>query len=366
MSVEHAVNRRPCYSTRLLAPFVRVLARYEQIPRDALSRLGRVGEDERIPITKANALLESAVRLTGDEDLGLRAGKLLTLGDCAALDYVMNTAGTVREAIDIAGRYMRLVNDDLTVRLDTEGQKAILGLGCEGFKLRAVADFQLSALFAVHVRRWLSPDTPFECWLSHAQPEDLAAYRDTFGALAVFRFTAPHYGFAFGKDLLDRPLPDADPKLNEVLRQYTQIMWSALPTAQSFADQVRTLLLRELLRGRPDAPHVASRLRMSVRTLSRKLESEGTNFKEVLESLRRQLALHHLARSDLSISEIAYVLGYSQVATFHRAFRRWTDQSPREYRVAVRAYRQPIPAEAQHLSLDETMLFPKSMLERTG
>jgi AraC-like DNA-binding protein len=71
---------------------------------------------------------------------------------------------------------------------------------------------------------------------------------------------------------------------------------------------------------------------MSESTLARHLEDEGTTFKALLDDLRRRLALRYVGLSQLPIAEIALLLGFSQAAAFHRAFRRWTDQTPLEYR----------------------------------
>jgi AraC-like DNA-binding protein len=71
---------------------------------------------------------------------------------------------------------------------------------------------------------------------------------------------------------------------------------------------------------------------MNQRTLARRLQSEGTTFSALFDDLRRGLALRYLLRSDLRISEVVFLLGFSEVATFYRAFRRWTGQTPVEYR----------------------------------
>ena len=93
----------------------------------------------------------------------------------------------------------------------------------------------------------------------------------------------------------------------------------------------------ELSRGRLTANQVAGQLRMSRRTLCRKLESEGTSFTALLADLRQRLALQYVGSHDLGLSEIAFLLGFSEAAAFHRAFKRWTGQTPLEYRRACRA-----------------------------
>jgi AraC-like DNA-binding protein len=82
--------------------------------------------------------------------------------------------------------------------------------------------------------------------------------------------------------------------------------------------------------------NIARQLHISPRTLGRKLEHEGTNFKELLDDLRRRLALSYVGGHDLGLAEIAFLLGFSQSAAFHRAFKRWTGVTPLEYRRARR------------------------------
>jgi AraC-like DNA-binding protein len=94
--------------------------------------------------------------------------------------------------------------------------------------------------------------------------------------------------------------------------------------------------LKELEGGNPSAVRIASALHMSGRTLTRRLEDEGTTFKDLLDDLRKSLSLRYVGSTDLGLSEIAFLLGFSQSAAFHRAFKRWTQQTPLEYRRARR------------------------------
>ena len=114
-----------------------------------------------------------------------------------------------------------------------------------------------------------------------------------------------------------------------------------LPLAAPLTQRVRVTIAAELRGGNPSVECVAQRLHMSRRTLARKLESEGTCFKAILDDLRRGLAQRYLVLDDLGVSEVAALLGFSDSAAFHRAFRRWCNQSPSEYRRAQRAARSP-------------------------
>jgi AraC-like DNA-binding protein len=109
-----------------------------------------------------------------------------------------------------------------------------------------------------------------------------------------------------------------------------------LPKAEATTDAVRRFLAQELSDGQPQLKQLAPRLRMSARTLHRRPEQEGTTFRRILTEVRRELAVRHLAEGRLAIGEIAFLLGFSEVSAFHRAFKNWTGHAPRAYRASVR------------------------------
>jgi AraC-like DNA-binding protein len=273
-----------------------------------------------------------AVEQTGDVDLGLKAARRLILGDVGAIDYVVSSATTVRSAIEHTGRYARLINDVLDVKLELEGSVAVVRLENRVLLPRAAADFQLGGFFRNHVFDWLGSRLgELTVWFTHDSPANLREYQRTFEPAKV-RFSAPVLGFAFDRDILDLPLPKADPNLHAVLLPYADQLLSALPAASSVTANVRSLIGLQLADGGPDAARVASQLGMSLRTLARRLETEGTTFRELVDDVRQQLALEHVARGAASFTEITDQLGFSHVAAFHRAFRRWTGKTPLQHR----------------------------------
>lgn len=325
-----------CYSVRLIEPFLRVLASDPNLDKAALSAFTGLDPDTRVPIARAHELLELAVRWSGDTDLGLKAGELMSTGDCGVVDYAVSSAATVREAIEMAARYTRLINDVITLPLQLEGRRAILRLDCEVLMPRPAADFMMAGFYSTHASAWLGGIPGLECWLVHPTPASISEYARAFAGAAL-RFGAPCYAFSFAAELLDAPLASADPKLHSVVRKHAERLLAELPPAHSLTERVRHLMMGELARGRLTAEQAAQRLHMSRRTLCRKLESEGTSFTELLADLRQRLALQYVGAKELGLSEIAFLLGFSEAAAFHRAFKRWTGQTPLEYRRACRA-----------------------------
>jgi AraC-like DNA-binding protein len=148
----------------------------------------------------------------------------------------------------------------------------------------------------------------------------------------VLRFDAAFNGFAFNTQYLSEPVISADPKQHTLIRQHADALIASLPRAQSVTERVRELLAKELAGGDPNLNNVAEQIPMGARTLGRRLEAEGTTFKDLLDDLRKRSALSYVASSQLPLSEIAFLLGFSQTAAFHRAFKRWTNLTPLEYR----------------------------------
>ncbi|MFI5308313.1 MAG: AraC family transcriptional regulator [Polyangiales bacterium] len=327
---------QPCYSVRLVHTFLRVLQRDPRFPPELLAPLEALDPDDRLPIVAVHELLQGAVLMTGDPDLGLKAAREISPGDYGALEYAICSAATLGDGLEVCARYMRLVNDALDFSLRIEGERAIVQLDSGVVLPRSAADFQSAAFHISGLRSHPSELEPhYEVWFTHSCPASVDEYERTFVG-GVLRFDAPWNGFTFDRRYLELPMPTSDPKLHDLIRKHAELLLAELPRAESMTEKVRDLIAKELEGGSPSVATIAHRLHTSPRTLGRKLEHEGASFKELLDDLRRRLALRYVGGQDLGLSEIAFLLGFSQSAAFHRAFKRWTGQTPLEYRRARR------------------------------
>lgn len=333
-------RREPTYSVRLMAPFLRALGRGYLSSSD-IERLTPCDPDERIPVRAALELLERAVALTGDPAFGLRAALEADVGDFELVEYVAASSRTLGDSIPIIQRYVRLLNDALEVELERHDGRAILRFTSRVPLTRAAADFQLAAFYRGFARGVFSKAGCWrEVWRTHEQPVDPSPYLRAFEGAAL-RFGASCDAIVVEERLLGRDFGDTDPKLHQLLRRMAEERVAELPFAAPLTQRVRVTIAAELRGGNPSVECVAQHLHVSRRTLARKLESEGTSFKAILDDLRRGLAQRYLALDELGVSEVAALLGFSDSAAFHRAFRRWCNQSPSEYRRAQRAARSP-------------------------
>lgn len=316
---------------RLVRPFLTVLKQHHGIAPELLAPLESREADDRMPVSQLMDLLRGMIDFTGDENLGLRAAQATHRGDYAVLEYVAASCRSGSDAVALIRRYIGLVNDAIEITLEIDGDRAVSRWMSSVPLMRAAADFQLAAVY-IAVQRWLPFDDSLqEISFMHSQPADLSEYRKVFGK-AHLRFGASFDGFAFSTKWLEQPLPASDPKLHELLSRHAESMLSELPSAQSLSRRVRALIVPALQHGDATAENIAASLHMSRRTLTRQLEAEGTTFKDLLAELRRALAMRYLETTNLGTTEIALLLGFSETAAFHRAFKRWTQRTPLEYR----------------------------------
>jgi AraC-like DNA-binding protein len=322
----------PSYSARLVQPFLAVMKPLGLIPDEWVSALDALDLDFRMPVEVAHQMLDVAVATTKDPTLGLRAAQACTPADAGAVNYVISSAATIRLAIDAAARYMRLVNDAVEVSLEQKGSEAEIRLNNRVPMSRAALDFQVGALYRAFWGIWASgARASIRVCLPHPSPTSLAAYEATFDGLPLV-FDAPFAGFAFDASCIDNRLVSGESALHQTLLDHADKMLREMPKANQLTERVRTAIASELAGGNPSIVCVAERFHMSPRTLERRLEREGVTFSAVLDDLRHRLALRHVANHELELAEIAFLLGFSQTTGFHRAFKRWTGQTPLEYR----------------------------------
>jgi AraC-like DNA-binding protein len=166
---------------------------------------------------------------------------------------------------------------------------------------------------------------------AHRRSGEPAEFKSFFGSDVVFGASADDV--AFSRSINEMALVSADPYLNEILITYCeQALADGSRKRSSFEASVENAIAVLLPHGQARAGAIARKLGVSRRTLARRLSSEGLTFAGVLQRLKFDLAKRHLNDETLSISEIAWLLGYQDVSAFTNAFKRWTGKAPRTMR----------------------------------
>ncbi|APR87810.1 Transcriptional regulator, AraC family protein [Minicystis rosea] len=293
--------------------------------------------DLRISAAVAAHAFEEAALRAGDPDFGLHAAERLPPGAVGLIDYHTRSSPTIGEAIRRMACYFSIIHDRTSISLEPAHGRARIVRTTQGAALpRQLAEFLLAMIVlrgrALSGRPW--PGCVIE--LSHPAPADKREHRRVFGVEP--RFERPSDALSFDEAFLDQPLATADPELSSVLARHADAIVSKLPkAAPTLLDDVRRAIADILCHGDPSVDATAARLGTSRRTLQRKLRAHGTSHAELVDDVRRELALRQLEGSMMTINEIADLLGFSEPAAFHRAFKRWTSTTPAEHRRALGA-----------------------------
>jgi len=174
--------------------------------------------------------------------------------------------------------------------------------------------------------------TPAEVQFEHQAPSDISEHLRIFGSPVLFGRDSN--ALFLERALLDRQVPAADQRLYRILTQYLDRVLSEIPTENDPIAQIRKIIAATIRDGEPRLTDIAKKAAMSPRTLERKLKDEGTGFKKLVDDTRRRFALAYLRDGKNTLTEIAFLLGYSEVSAFNRAFKRWTGKTPSEQRRA--------------------------------
>jgi AraC-like DNA-binding protein len=295
------------------------------------------GPYPRIPVRRAAAAWTEAVRLTGDEALGLHVAARLARGSLGALEYAVRHSSTVRQGLGQVVRYGRLAHDHAAFELVETPGEARLELQLPGAPalLPQSAQFFLGAVLGLLRDCTAGALRAREVWLAHEDPGNGDEYQRCLEA--TVRFAQPTRAIVLAPADLALPFREPDPALGEIVERDLERALEALPPVLTLAAAVRRLLAASLSTGEVESATVARGLGLSVRTLNRRLAAEGQSLKALRDEVRKELAVAWLRDTSREIADVAFLLGFSESSAFHRWFRRVQGATPGEFRRAATA-----------------------------
>jgi AraC-like DNA-binding protein len=285
----------------------------------------------RLPISLVDRLAARAKALTGEPGLGFHLGLAMRASSYGYLGFAAMAAPTLRDALEVAVRFMPTRTDALALRVEErDGEATIfidelapLGEARDVLVLALVVGLNRVAEALTGQRIADRADVSF--------PEPAYAARFDHLVRGRIRFGQPRSALHMDAGVLARPLVLADASALRLAREQCERELGELGEADRVAGRVRALLAR------PDGgfrslEEAAALLSMSPRTLKRRLAGEGTEFSALLDEQRKDRAIALLRSPDVALAAVAEALGYSDTANFSRAFRRWTGSTPAAYR----------------------------------
>jgi AraC-like DNA-binding protein len=298
--------------------------------RAGLSELNFGNPRHRVSAIGQIKFLEYAAEAMDDAAFGLHLAEQSNPREAGLLFYVVSAARSLDQALALLARYSRIANETVRLKLTRQPEGVIAEINWVGISRHRVkqnVEF-LVAVVVKAIRETTGRDIrPTRIAYAHVRAADLREFQRFFGC--PVEFGAQSDQMEFSNDTLALPFITEDPHLLEALRPFCDEAARARNTTMG---SVRALVENEVQRllpsGQAQAETVAKTLALSVRTLSRRLSKEGTTFAEVIDQLRRSLALEYVTEPGLTLGQITWLLGYEGPTSFHHAFKRWTGLSP--------------------------------------
>jgi AraC-like DNA-binding protein len=336
----HAETLSSAYGDVRVGPLVPIPSLLREHGLDPSLVLAQVGLDARLfddPENKLSfgalgRLLETCVKLTRCRHFGLLIGQRFHMRSLGVLGELMRNSPTLRDALRLAALHLELHDRGaVSLMLDLSNGKSALGYALFEGKTPAAEQILDGAIAMQYLllrelcgRSW----KPVSVRLSHRPPARIAPFKKHFRAR--LEFDAQISSIVFESRWLDHPIEGADPASFAAISK-------AIESGQShgvmpFSAQVRRALYAMMFTASASSTNVAHLFNLHERTLRRRLKREGVTVRGLVSEARRELAHHLLRDTDLPVSEIAAVLRYSDVTVFARAFRGWSNMSPREWR----------------------------------
>ena len=289
--------------------------------------------DARIPIEQVDALWQEAYASANDQNLALHATEVLPFGAYRVIDFLAASAPTLGAALAKISDYFPLINS--VVRLPYTVDKQYVTFAVEAPSrpatiTRPYAEYTMAAIF-LHTRTATNQSYRLlRVEFSHPRPAEISEHERIFEC--PVRFGAATCRMVMAREVWDQPSLGRDPALFAVLDTHARMLLERLSSPADIIGRVREAIGAELRGGDLKLESIGKRLAMSPRTLQRRLRDEGVVFNDVLDAMRFQAAKSYLAQGDVAGAEVAYLLGFAEQSSFNRAFKRWSGQTPTEYR----------------------------------
>lgn len=305
--------------------------------------LQSIGLDPEVPIdpnrmvtdTDYYRLCETVTREAPcGHSLPLRVGGSMKCDDYGAFGLAWKTAPDLRSSYARAERYGKVLTSVSTYEVEVEAGRHFMVLHREGERtlgLRLSNEQTLAAVAQISREVCRLPFNPDAVYFKHSPPEDTTAHEAFFGCRVIF--SSERDALEVSEELLRAPNRLGDAAVSEFFSAHLDKELAGHADDGELARKVRIQVSQSLSQGVPNIAAVAGSLGMSGRTLQRRLAAKGLAFQKLIDDARRELAVRLLRGTAYSLTEIAFLTGFSEQSAFTRAFKRWAGQTPRSFRL---------------------------------
>ncbi|MDJ0950248.1 MAG: AraC family transcriptional regulator [Alphaproteobacteria bacterium] len=295
------------------------------------------GPDAEIALVQEVGLFEAAAKHLADPCFGLHFGSSVDPLDVGLIGYMVASSATLGEAFRIFERYVGVASEGDHVSLQIVDRLAVFTgeiVDPSVVQCQQIEEFRMALI--MNLCRFVTERRLIPEWveLRHNRTDNLDEFERVFGAPVYF--ARRRNAIALDRALLELPCHSADERLLRILKRYCELILKQRREKTDLKRNVEHLIASSLPSGSVSIASIAQELGMGERTLMRRLKESGTSFGQILDEVRQTLAFRYLEEPNARISQIAYMLGYSEPSSFNHAFRRWAGVSPTDHRRGIR------------------------------
>ncbi|MEN8213077.1 MAG: AraC family transcriptional regulator [Pseudomonadota bacterium] len=285
----------------------------------------------RFPIKRIDTLWAEASALIDDPCFALKAAKYWHPSHLSALGYAWLSSSSLRTGLQRLEKYLRMLTEGASIELEESDNELAVTLKYDYLSAQQPirTDFGMAMLIAMCRANYGDDFNPSAITLAHPAPDCSGKYFELFRCPVTF--DAADNRFFLTLETADKRLPGSNPLLATLHDQF-MINYLAQLDRENIQERVKAAIIEHLPDGNISDAVVSEALYMNVRTLQRRLQQQNTTFKTLLNSVRRELADRYIRDSSKNLAEISYLLGFSEMSSFSRAFKRWTGETPSHYR----------------------------------
>lgn len=329
MSVSQTHTVSLSYVERLLAGAARQgMSLPELFAHSGLDPARALDMDARISSTELIRLMQEVMRHTGDEFIGLAADSRSKPGTFSMMAHAVINCANLGQAIRRSSAFYELFETPTVVALNVTQSEGQLTLTMRRNELIGDTIFELMTFVSVRFWSWLVGQrlSPLVIELAFDAPAGASDFTALFRCPVIYG--ADHNVIRFPASWLSLPLAQTPLSLSRFLKDSLAQIIAGRARPMGLAEQVRNRLSGDYGHEFPDLAELCATLSMTPQTLRRHLKEEGTSYQAIKDQLREEAARFYLAKPALSIDEIALMMGFSEASAFHRAFKKWTGQTP--------------------------------------
>lgn len=288
--------------------------------------------DFKVSIQHLDMIIQSASKLLKDDSIGLHmAQQHLTFSNIVG--YVLMNCQNIYEMIHKYKKYQKIIDSIVNITPLLEEERLVLkyDLLDENFKHNNhILDYYLAGTLNFIINFVGVRPKFLEVKISRSLPVNISEYEKVFDSNV--KFNSSINALIFDKDYIEKPILHRNQNLFEMFENQASDILRQLSLNETYTEKVSRLLVKSIGAEVPTIDYISKRLAISVRNLQTKLKKEGTTYREILKNIRKEMAFKYLRDKNVSITEISYLLGFSEPSVFNKTFKIWTGYTPGVYR----------------------------------